>query len=51
MVWASRALGRAALEFGRLWLEEKHARGEVVTPVAGTLLGTLELPDHALQGA
>jgi predicted RNase H-like HicB family nuclease len=41
----------AALELGRLWIEEKRANGEPVPSATGTLFATLEFPDHALQGA
>lgn len=41
----------AALDLVQLWLEERRAGGEAVPPSAEVLFTTLEIPDHALQGA
>lgn len=41
----------AAVDLLRLWVAEKQANGEAVPRSGETLFSTVELPDHALQGA
>ena len=42
---------QAATDLLQLWLAEKRANGEKISPPAETLFSTLELPDDALQSA
>lgn len=42
---------RAPEELAGLWLAELHERGETPPRPGETLLSTLEVPEHALQGA
>ena len=42
---------QAAADILRLWLEERAANGEPVTAPSEPLFSTLDVPDHALQGA
>ena len=41
----------AAADLLRLWLAEKRASGEAVSASAEILVGTLEIPEDALQSA
>lgn len=41
----------AAADLAQLWIAERVANGETVAEPADCLLGTLEIPDHALQSA
>ena len=42
---------QAAAELANLWIAEKAANHERVTASSETLFSTLDIPDHALQGA
>ena len=41
----------AALDLLKLWVAEKNASGDRVTPSSEILFSTIELPDDALQSA
>jgi predicted RNase H-like HicB family nuclease len=42
---------QAALDLVQLWLAERKASGDPVTPSTDILFSTIELPDDALQSA
>jgi predicted RNase H-like HicB family nuclease len=41
----------AAVDLAHLWISEKTANGETVNEPGDCLLGTVEIPDDALQSA
>ncbi len=40
---------QAAADLLRLWVAEKRANGETITPSSEALFGTLEIPEDAVQ--